>query len=88
MLKLEESPPCQSLGPGSISKISNIDMGRTGETNLLFLKNQGLLSKIPKIFCPGLSEKLKILSKQILLRLELLLNLSLSDYNIELVKTL
>ena len=58
-----------------------------GKTNLFFLKNQGFLSKIPKMFCPGLSEKLKILSKQILLRLELLLNLNLSDYNIELVKT-
>ena len=30
MLKLEESPPCQSLGHGSISKINNIDMGGTG----------------------------------------------------------
>ena len=33
MLKLEESPPCQSLGHGFISKISNIDMGGGGGGN-------------------------------------------------------
>ena len=36
MLKLEESPPCQSLGPGSTSKISNIDMGGTGADQFTF----------------------------------------------------
>ena len=36
MLKLEESPPCQSLGHGSISKINNIDMGGTGGDQFTF----------------------------------------------------
>ena len=29
-------------------------MGGTGQTNLLFLKNQGFLRKVTKIFCPGI----------------------------------
>ena len=87
MLKLEESPRCESLRPGSILKINNIDMGEQGKTNLLFLRNQGLLSNIPKKFCPGLSEKFYMFSEQILLRQALLLNLSLSDYHLKLVKT-
>ena len=39
LLKLEDSSACESLGPGSISKINNIDMIEAGETNLLFLRN-------------------------------------------------
>ena len=89
MLKLEESHPFESLGPGSISKVNNIDIGGAGgEINLLFLRNQGFLSKIPKIFCQGLYDKSKIFSKKILLRLEGSLNLSLSYYPHYLVKTL
>ena len=30
MLKLEDSPACESLGPGSMSKINNIDRGGGG----------------------------------------------------------
>ena len=30
MLKLEDSSSCESLGPGFISKINNIDMGGAG----------------------------------------------------------
>ena len=40
MLKLEESFLYESLGPVSISKIKNIDMGEWGETKCLFLRNQ------------------------------------------------
>ena len=38
MLKLEEGAPCESLGPGSISKTNNIDMrgGRSGGNQLSF----------------------------------------------------
>ena len=36
MLKLKESPPCESLGPGSISKINDIDMGGAGGDQFTF----------------------------------------------------
>ena len=87
LLKFKDSPPCESLGSGFNSKINNNDMGERGKANLLFLRNQGFLSKIPEIFCSGLSEKLKIFREQMLLRLELYL---ISTYltNMKLVKTL
>ena len=36
MLKPEESPRCESLVPGSISKINNIDIGGVGGDQFTF----------------------------------------------------
>ena len=47
MLKLEESPPCEFFGVGSISEFNKIDMGGGGAI-YFFLRNQGFLSKIYK----------------------------------------
>ena len=54
MLNLEESRPCESLGPGSISKINNIDMGEQGEDQFACPKKSRFSKQIPKIFRPRL----------------------------------
>ena len=63
MLKLEVSPPCESLGPGSISKINNTEMGAAGGDQFTSLEKSRLSKEISKIFCSGLSENLKIFGK-------------------------
>ena len=46
MLKLEEDPPCESLGLGSISKINNIDAGGAGGDQFTFPKKSSFSQQI------------------------------------------
>ena len=42
MLKLEESPPFEYLGPGPSQRLITLTWGEQGKTNLLFLKKSKL----------------------------------------------
>ena len=54
MLKLEDSAPCESLGPGSISKIDNINMGGSGGDQFTLSEKSRNPKQNSQDICPGL----------------------------------
>ena len=53
-VELEESPPWESLGPGSISKVDNIDMGGVGGDQLTFSEKSRFSKQNSQDIFPGL----------------------------------